>query len=98
MTRGFFVVADGTKIETAIYINGSAYPSYEGVKILEALTSQSGDPYQGALHYVAENQEEVKRCWNDGSYLSWDTFLARKPAQAASIKALMSTSTAKASL
>lgn len=47
MTRGFFVVADGTKIETAIYINGSAYPSYEGVKILEALTSQSGDPYQG---------------------------------------------------
>ena len=76
MTRGFFVVADGTKIETAIYINGSAYPSYEGVKILEALTSQSGDPYQGALHYVAENQEEMKRCWNDGSYLSWDTFLA----------------------
>lgn len=75
MTRGFFVVADGTKIETAIYINGSAYPSYEGVKILEALTSQSA-PYQGALHYVAENLEEVKRCWNDGSYLSWDTFLA----------------------
>ena len=59
MTRGFFVVADGTKIETVIYINGGAYPSYEGVKILEALTSQSGDPYQGALHYVAENQEEV---------------------------------------
>lgn len=76
MTRGFFVVADGTRIETAIYINGGAYPSYEGVKILEALTSQSGDPYQGALHYVAENQEEVKRCWNDGRYLSWDTFLA----------------------
>lgn len=74
MTRGFFILAEKSKIIDVAYFDSSAYPSYEGVNILEALTSGE-DAAQAAEKYISELTKQYGNTW-DGFSLDWDTILA----------------------
>lgn len=73
MTRGFFILAEKSKIIDVAYFDSSAYPSYEGVNILEALTSGE-DAAQAAEKYISELTRQYGSTW-DGFSLDWDTIL-----------------------
>lgn len=74
MTHGFFILAEKSKIIDVAYFDSSAYPSYEGVNILEALTSGE-DAAQAAEKYISELTKQYRNTW-DGFSLDWDTILA----------------------